>query len=139
MIHPEGIDVQVRQVRELEAVLLPAELNEPDLKRKLRRNGTQRGHDALEAFRADHRERLRPLGIAHREQHARQPGNVIRMIVRKKHVVDRLGAPSALFQRDLRSLPAVDKNAAAVVANEQRCQISVRQRHHSAAAKQANV
>ena len=84
--------------------------NEPEFERKLRCNAPERSHNIKKAFRADHDHRLRTVGVGHIQQHPRQSGDMIRMIMGKAHDIDRFGRPADLLERDLRTLAAVDQH-----------------------------
>ena len=64
-----------------------------DLERQLRCHHAQSIHYASETLRSDHMQRLGALGVPHRKQHARQTGDMIRMVVCEADHIDRLRRP----------------------------------------------
>ena len=136
MVHPKCF--QTITVH-LKGLLCSLDLLKMDGKRQLRRDHTKRIDHPLQSFRPDHGQRLPAFRVSHRKKQPRKAADMIPMIMCKTEHVDGLKAPSLLFDRDLRPLPAVDQQAAAVEPGHQRSQPAVGKRHHPAASKQAYV
>ena len=136
MIHTVGID-HIGSHRPLLSRL--REFREDNRKRKFRRNAPERCHHALQPLRAYHEERLGALGIAHREEQARQAADMVRMVVRKTDYIDGARTPALLPERNLGALAAVNEQRRAVAARHHRCEPAIGQRHHAACPKETNI
>ena len=101
-------------------------------KRQFRRDRPQRRHHAFQSLRSNHRDRLRPLRISHRQQKSRQTADMISMIMSKTDHINGFEAPTLFLDRNLCSFSAVDQKAAAIATRHHRSQPAIRKRHHSA-------
>ena len=63
-------------------------------KRQFRRDRPQCRHHAFQSLRSNHRDRLRPLRISHRQQKSRQTADMIRVIMCKTNHINRFKTPS---------------------------------------------
>ena len=81
------------------------------LKWKLRSDHTQGVHHPGQPSRADDRQRLGALGIAHREQKPREPADMVTVKMSNADHIDRLETPAFFTKSDLCSLAAVDQQA----------------------------
>ncbi len=136
MVHPKGINLEGP---EGQGLLRLRHLMVHQLEGKLRRNDPKALHHPAQSLGPHHMQRCRPLRIAHVEQHAGQPGNVIRMVMGKAHHVNGIRGPALLLHGDLGSLAAVDQHIAAVAAQHQARKPAIGQGHHAAGAQQTNI
>ena len=132
MVYPECSDPVTIQFQNL---LRFRDLDKFNFKRQFRSDHTQRVYHTFQASWSYQCQGFCAVRISHGQKKSRKSADMIPVIVGKTDHVYRLEAPALFFNGHLGTFPAVDHQAAAIIAGHQRGKPSAWQRHHSSAAK----